>query len=142
MSHDGVRRNVTTLMRYPDVTFERLAKHWPELAAIPGSIALQLSIDARYSGYLNRQEADIAAFQKEEAVHIPRDLNIESIKSLSNEVKEKIRTYQPQTLGQARRIPGMTPAAIVAIKVHLDQAHAAQSHAPNATLSRGRNHVA
>jgi len=74
-----------------------------------------LEIDGRYSGYLERQDADIKAFRKDEGLHLPTGLDYAKVGSLSNEMQQKLTEHRPQTLGAAARIPGVTPAALVAL---------------------------
>jgi len=112
---DGVRRSAAELLGYPGMDMTALARLWPELAAIPADIAEQLEIDARYAGYIERQEADIRAFRRDEALRLPRDLNYDAIGSLSTEIRVKLRAAQPETLGAASRVSGVTPAALVAL---------------------------
>lgn len=119
VNQDGVRRTVADLLRYPDLDLTGLARLWPELAEIPADIGEQLEIDGKYSGYLDRQEADIRAFRKDEALVLPDDLDPDAIGSLSAEIRQKLRTGRPGTLGAAARIPGMTPAALVALLRHV-----------------------
>lgn len=119
VNQDGVRRTVADLLRYPDLDLAGLARLWPELAEIPAVIGEQLEIDGKYSGYLDRQEADIRAFRKDEALILPDDLDPDAIGSLSAEIRQKLRTGRPGTLGAAARIPGMTPAALVALLRHV-----------------------
>ncbi len=121
LRQDGVRRNAMTLLARPEVHFETLAKIWPALAEITADIQQQLEIEALYEGYLSRQDADIQTFKKEEALSIPATIDYEKIGSLSNEIKDKLMTHRPQTVGQAGRISGITPAAINALVVHLYQ---------------------
>jgi tRNA uridine 5-carboxymethylaminomethyl modification enzyme len=92
-----------------------LVRLWPELTAIPPDIAEQLEIDARYAGYIERQEADIRAFRRDEALRLPRDLDYDAVGSLSTEIRQKLRSAQPETLGAAARVSGVTPAALVAL---------------------------
>ena len=73
----------------------------------------QVEIDAHYAGYLIRQSHDISAFKKDESILIPEDINYNSFSGLSNEVKSKLISIKPKTLGQALRIDGMTPAAVI-----------------------------
>ncbi|MDD3289053.1 MAG: tRNA uridine-5-carboxymethylaminomethyl(34) synthesis enzyme MnmG [Alphaproteobacteria bacterium] len=115
INRDGVRRSVSRLISYPGVTFEKLAEVWPELKKIDADIIEQLEIDGKYAGYMERQNADIAAFKKDEALHLPDDLNVDEIGSLSAEIRQKLNKVKPETLGAAARIPGMTPAAVVAL---------------------------
>ena len=115
VNEDGVARNAAELLAYPDIDMARLAAIWPELAAIPPAIAEQLEIDARYAGYVERQSADIQAFRRDEALHLPVDLDYAAVGSLSNEIRDKLNKARPTTLGAASRISGVTPAALVAL---------------------------
>ncbi|MSP88747.1 MAG: tRNA uridine-5-carboxymethylaminomethyl(34) synthesis enzyme MnmG [Alphaproteobacteria bacterium] len=115
VNQDGVPRSAVDLLAYPDIAFDRLAVIWPELAAIPADVRLQLEIDARYAGYVQRQQADIRDFRRDEALALPADLNYDGIASLSAEVRAKLAAARPTTLGAAGRIPGMTPAALVTL---------------------------
>ncbi len=116
---DGVRRSAADLLRYPDIDLARLATLWPELADLPADIAEQVEIDGRYAGYLERQEADVRAFHKDEALALPSDLDYGAVAALSNEVREKLMAARPETLGAAARISGVTPAAVVALLRHV-----------------------
>lgn len=119
MSQDGEKRNGVQLLGHPGVNMAILCTVWPDLADIRADIAQQLEIEAMYAGYLSRQEADIKLFQKEEHLAIPDSLDYADIKSLSNEVRERLEAVRPTTIGQAGRIPGVTPAAVTALVVHL-----------------------
>ena len=119
VNQDGVRRSAADLLRYPDLDLAALARLWPELSAIPADVAEQLEIDGKYAGYLDRQEADIRAFRKDESLELPGDLDPDTIGSLSAEIRQKLRQARPATLGAAARIPGMTPAALVALLRHV-----------------------
>ena len=115
VNRDGVRRTAAELLSYPDIDVARLTTVWPQLAALEPAIVEQLEIDARYSGYLGRQEADILAFRRDEALLLPADLDYDVIGSLSMEVRNKLRGARPATLGAAARISGVTPAALTAL---------------------------
>lgn len=119
VNQDGVKRSAHDLMRYPDISFTALAGIWPELAQIDADIAEQIEIDARYAGYIQRQEADIQAFRRDENLKLPKDLDYAGVGSLSNEMQLKLRQHAPDTLGAASRIPGVTPAALVALLRHV-----------------------
>ncbi len=119
VNKDGVRRNVSDLLAYPDIDWEQLEGVWPELCGITGGIREQLEIDALYAGYMERHEADIRAFRKDEALELPSDLDYAQIGSLSGEVRQKLEQARPITLGAASRIPGVTPAALVALLRHV-----------------------
>jgi len=112
VNQDGVKRSAKTLLSYPDVTFGDLTRIWPELAQIPTEIVEQIEIDATYSAYLERQEADILAFRKDENLTLPKNLDYGAIGGLSNEVREKFIQARPATLGSAARISGVTPVAL------------------------------
>jgi tRNA uridine 5-carboxymethylaminomethyl modification enzyme len=112
---DGVPRSAAELLGYPGIDMTVLARLWPELAAIPPDIVEQLEIDARYAGYIERQEEDIRAFRRDEALRLPRDLDYDAVGSLSSEIRAKLRSAQPETLGAAARVSGVTPAALVAL---------------------------
>jgi tRNA uridine 5-carboxymethylaminomethyl modification enzyme len=115
INQDGVVRSALDLLAYPEIDWTRLISLWPELAPIPSGIAEQLTIDARYEGYLGRQRQDIAAYRRDEALELPADMDYAALGSLSNEIRQKLSTHRPATLGQAARISGVTPAALVAL---------------------------
>jgi tRNA uridine 5-carboxymethylaminomethyl modification enzyme len=112
---DGVRRNALELLALPGVDFQALCAIWPELAYSNRGICAQLEIDAQYAGYLGRQEADILAFRRDEALALPADLDYGAIVGLSNEIRQKLAAIRPATLGQAARIDGVTPAALTLV---------------------------
>ncbi len=120
VNHDGQHRTALDLLAYPTVSWADLVAAWPDaLGAVPPAIAEQLSIEARYAGYLARQEADIRAYRRDESLILPDDLDPETIGSLSSEIRALLRREQPRTLGQASRLPGMTPAATIALLRHV-----------------------
>ena len=119
INQDGVRRSAFDLLRYPDIALPQLASYWPELTQIAPEVAEQVEIEARYMGYLDRQDADVRAFRRDEALILPDNLDYGAIHGLSNEVREKLLAARPATLGAAGRIPGMTPAALVALLRHV-----------------------
>ena len=115
INQDGVRRNVIQMLRYPEMTMARVAEIWPELAGLPIEICEQLEVMGMYSGYMDRQEADVRAFRSDESLLIPADLDFDLIGGLSNEVCSKLKETRPTTLGAAARISGVTPAALTAL---------------------------
>ena len=115
VSRDGVRRSARDLLAYPGVDMRRLAALWPGLAATPPEIAEQLEIEAAYAAYLERQEADIRAFRRDEALTLPADIDYDGVASLSAEVRAKLKQARPATLGAASRLPGVTPAALIVL---------------------------
>jgi tRNA uridine 5-carboxymethylaminomethyl modification enzyme len=112
---DGVPRSASELLGYPTIGWSTLSAIWPELGDVPTGIIEQLEIDGRYAGYIERQEADIRAFRRDEALRLPGDLDYNTVGSLSSEVRGKLQAAQPETLGAAARVSGVTPAALVAL---------------------------
>lgn len=125
INQDGIRRSAFDLLRHPDMTYERLVKVWPELSGMDPAILEQVEIDAQYESYIQRQNADIQAFRKDEALQIPDNIDYSTIGSLSAEMRLKLSAHKPETLGAASRIPGVTPAALVAILRHVKRKKAA-----------------
>lgn len=110
---NGVRRNGLELLSLPDVDFDALSGIWPELGRIDAATAGQIARDSVYSNYLLRQERDAAALKRDEACRIPDGFDYGCIPGLSSELKSRLSGVGPETLGQAKRIEGMTPAALV-----------------------------
>ena len=119
INQDGRRRNLFDLLALPQFNLSVATKIWPELSTLPKRIAEQLEFDALYAGYLERQQADIIAFKKDEARRLPSDLDYDEIPGLSNEVRTKLKAARPETLGQASRLEGVTPAALAIILAQL-----------------------
>ncbi|WP_181705110.1 tRNA uridine-5-carboxymethylaminomethyl(34) synthesis enzyme MnmG [Chthonobacter rhizosphaerae] len=119
LNQDGARRSAYDLLSYPEMTLDRLAAVWPELGAVPPVAREALQIEALYAVYLGRQEADIAAFRRDESLAVPGDFDYGVVVGLSNEVRQKLSATRPMTLGQAARIDGVTPAAVTLILAHL-----------------------
>ena len=119
VNQDGVRRSAFDLLSYPDLDFGQLVQVWPELADMDPAIAEQVATDALYAVYLDRQAADIEALKRDEALGIPEGFDFGALAGLSNEVKQKLDTVRPATLGQASRMDGMTPAALTLLLSHI-----------------------
>lgn len=115
VNRDGQHRSAFDLIGYAHVGWEGAARVWPELNGWPAPIIEQVKIDALYSGYMERQDIDIEAFRKDEALLIPADFDYAAVGSLSTEVRTKLEKARPATLGAAARLPGVTPAALVAL---------------------------
>lgn len=124
VNQDGVRRNAYDLLS-SGVEFTQLCELWPELKALSPEIAEQVEIDGKYAGYMERQEADIKAFLRDEAMLLPEDLDIDAVGSLSAETRQKLKKVKPATIGAAARIPGITPAAIISLLRHVKRANKA-----------------
>ena len=108
---DGQRRSAFDLLAYPDVSTEDVTRVWPKIGTIGTPILEQLSIDAQYAVYLERQKADVAAMRRDEGVNIPDWLDYSVIPGLSAELQQKLSQGKPATMAQAMGIEGMTPAA-------------------------------
>ncbi|MCF4166818.1 tRNA uridine-5-carboxymethylaminomethyl(34) synthesis enzyme MnmG [Zavarzinia compransoris] len=119
VNQDGQRRSLLDLMRLPGVTLDRVAGHWPGLAGLRPDVAEQVEIEALYAGYLDRVEADIRAFRRDEGLSLPADIDYRGIGGLSAEVRLKLEATRPPTLGAASRISGVTPAALTALLAHV-----------------------
>lgn len=119
VNQDGQRRSAFQLLSYPTIGFDDLAAIWPELGGLSASVREQIEIDALYAGYLDRQEADVIAFRRDENLRLPADLDYAAVGGLSNEVRQKFAAARPVTLGQAGRIEGVTPGALTALLAHV-----------------------
>lgn len=116
---DGKRRSLFELLAYPNVTRTDVETICPQLCDYDESLREQLAIEALYAGYVSRQDADIKQFKSQERLLIPGDFSYHHISGLSSELLEKLQTIRPQSLGQASRIEGMTPAALTLLLVHI-----------------------
>ena len=112
---DGVQRSAWSLLSQADMGIERLTTVWPDLGAIPADCAAQLAIEGKYQAYIKRQESDIKDWKREQGLALPPDLDYTQVGSLSTEVRLKLAAARPETLGDAGRLPGMTPAAVTAL---------------------------
>ena len=118
LNKDGQRRSAFELLAYPEIGWTEVLRIWPELSAIDGSVAVHLEIDAKYDVYLKRQAADVDAFRRDEGL-VLSDVDYRQVPGLSNEVRAKLETARPWTVGQAGRIDGMTPAALGIVAAYL-----------------------
>ncbi|MFN0023548.1 MAG: tRNA uridine-5-carboxymethylaminomethyl(34) synthesis enzyme MnmG [Parvularculaceae bacterium] len=115
VNQDGRRRSVVDLLALSGVSLKTLAGVWPEAGSFRPDVAEQIEIEALYAGYLDRQEADILAFRKDESLRLPHDTPYASITGLSHEVRLKLAEVRPATIGQAGRIEGVTPASLAVL---------------------------
>ena len=116
---DGAKRTAADLLALEAVGFAEIQLLWPELAAIPDNLHAQLAADCRYAGYVGRQQSDIEALRRDEAVMIPPQTDFSMVGGLSAESRDILAKYQPETIGQANRLPGLTPAAVVSVLRHV-----------------------
>ena len=124
---DGVKRSCMEVIGQRNVQLSKLREIFPSIPSYDPSLDKQVEIDAHYAGYLSRQDRDIKAFNKDEALVIPENFNYDVLSGLSNEVKSKLNHIRPKTLGQALRIDGMTPSAVVIILSNIKKRRAKQS---------------
>ena len=115
VNHDGQRRTAFQLLSMPGVTFDKLVRAEPTLAVISADIREQLGRDALYATFIDRQRDDVAHLKRDEALRIPAGFNYVSLQGLSTELRLKLERVRPETLAQAGRIEGMTPAALTLI---------------------------
>ena len=118
-SRDGGARSGADLLALEGIGITDILPLWPEHAAISPDLYGQLEADYRYAGYIARQQADIDALRRDEAVLIPAQTDFAMVGGLSTESKDILRRFQPETIGHANRLPGLTPAAVVAILHHI-----------------------
>jgi tRNA uridine 5-carboxymethylaminomethyl modification enzyme len=122
---DGQRRDLVQLLAYREIGFADLRRLWPQIGAWTDDVREQVEIDAAYAGYLERQDADVAAFRRDEALTLPPELDYGAVGGLSHEARERLAEIRPATLGQAARIEGVTPGALTALLAHVRRPRAA-----------------
>ncbi len=119
INQDGVTRTALDLLAYPDINVSDLIVIWPELSSLSGEQTTYLKTHATYAGYLERQARDIEAFRRDAGLRIPSDLDYNAIGGLSNEVRQKLEAGRPETLGQASKLEGVTPGALMAVLAYM-----------------------
>ncbi len=119
VNQDGLRRSALDLLGMPDVGWMGIRAQWPELASLSPDVVEALEAEALYAGYIQRQDADVAALRREDGLALPASLDYASMPSLSAELRHKLQLVRPATLGQASRMDGMTPAALAVILGHV-----------------------
>ena len=119
IAKDGVYRTANEILSQKGVNMNNIREIWPEITKNSKEIDESLEIEAHYKGYLTKQSADILAFKKDENLKIPKNIDYEALSGLSNEVKSKFKKIKPQTMGQALRIDGITPAAVYILLSHV-----------------------
>jgi tRNA uridine 5-carboxymethylaminomethyl modification enzyme len=119
LNQDGQRRTAFDLLSYPSIAIADLARIWPRFGELAPKIAEQIEIDAKYQVYLSRQAADVAAYRRDESFALPDDLDYDALPGLSNEVRQKLISQKPRTIGHAGKIDGVTPAALTLLVAHV-----------------------
>ncbi len=122
--------NLYDLLRRPEVNFKNLQKLTAQASIdIPTNVSEQIEIQAKYAGYIERQNDQVKRLSKQEDVKLPEELNYAEVTGLSNEAKQKLIEIRPATIGQAARISGITPSAISLLLVHLKSNNASRQSA-------------
>ena len=119
LRRDGQRRSAFDLLSYPDIGVADIARIWPRFGELDPKIAEQLEIDAKYAVYLDRQAADVESYRRDEALALGDDIDYETLPGLSNEVRHKLQTHKPRTIGHASRLDGITPAALTLLAAYV-----------------------
>ncbi len=119
VNQDGIKRSAHELLGHRDIGKERVLEIWPEVGEIPQQYLELCRNNSMYESYVRRQEADIEAYRKDENLVFPKGMDFCSVGGLSNEARQALETVKPQTLGQAARIPGITPAATIILLRHV-----------------------
>lgn len=122
VNQDGVRRTGLDLLAYPDISIGDLTEAWPDLTGFDAAILSQVSNDALYANYIERQKTEILAMERDSALKIPDGFIYSGIPGLSNELQAKLNLIRPSSIAQAGRIDGMTPAALTLILAKVRQA--------------------
>ncbi len=122
VGQDGRRRNGFELLAFPDITFDQLDGLSEGVYAITPDIREQIARDALYANYVARQAQDVQAMRRDEETRIPDDFRYEGLQGLSNELSAKLQRVRPETIAQAGRVEGMTPAALTLLLAKLRQA--------------------
>ncbi len=113
VNQDGIKRSAYELIGHRDIGKEKVVEVWPEVGQIPQQYLELCRNNSMYESYVRRQEADIEAYRKDENLVFPKGMDFGSLGGLSNEARQALEIVKPQTLGQAARIPGITPAAAI-----------------------------
>jgi len=119
INQDGRWRSLLEVLALPDVPQGAVEQAFPWLLDLPSAVRAQVEAEALYAPYLQRQAAELRLLEREERLAIPRGLDFTMIPGLSNEMRQRLHAAQPSTLGSAGRVPGITPAALAALAVHL-----------------------
>ncbi|HET7679217.1 MAG TPA: tRNA uridine-5-carboxymethylaminomethyl(34) synthesis enzyme MnmG [Xanthobacteraceae bacterium] len=128
LNKDGQRRSAFELLAYPTIELDQVATIWPQLRDFSPSVAQQLEIEAKYDVYMQRQAADVESYRRDESFELPSEFDYATLPGLSNEVRQKLGSIRPRTIGQAGRIDGITPAALTLLVAHARRRKRAAKH--------------
>ena len=112
---DGRQRSPYDVLSLRDITQDQIVQAFPVLAGLSPKVYAALETEARYAGYLDRQEAEIRSFRRQEDIQLPSHLDVAELGGLSAEIRSNLTEQRPRSLGAASRIPGMTPAALAVL---------------------------
>ncbi len=112
---------LATLLSRPEVTYDQIASLDPDRPELPREVAEQVEIQIKYEGYIKRQEIQVKRFRKLENYKIPQNIDYSGLRGISHEGREKFSQIQPLSLGQAKRIPGISPADITALMINVEK---------------------
>ena len=111
--------SIAELLKRPELDYVAIRDAAPADIDVPDAVAEQVTIQLKYSGYIDRQQQDIDRLQRHEAMVIPEDIDFDQVEGLSNEIRQKLSETRPNNLARAGRIPGVTPAALSLLLVYL-----------------------
>ena len=120
-----------SLLKRPELSYKDIEDISPPDKELDSRVKEEVEIECKYEGYIKRQEAEVKKLKELESIKIPKDLPVDEISGLSNEIKQKLKELCPQTLGQASRIPGFTPAAISILRVYIQKCKASEKEVKN-----------
>jgi tRNA uridine 5-carboxymethylaminomethyl modification enzyme len=115
---DNIGSKLVTLVRRPDIAIADIVKYSDYLKSLPAGLARRVDIEVKYEGYIARELKDVRTTEALDRIRIPVSTDYPRISGLSNEVIQKLTDFRPETLGQASRISGLTPAAIQVLRIH------------------------
>jgi tRNA uridine 5-carboxymethylaminomethyl modification enzyme len=121
LNQDGKKRNGIQILSLPDVQFRDIVRLFPDLRCVTTEISTQIERDALYSNYIDRQQKDVDALKRDEALVLQESFPYDEIQGLSNELKSKLLNSKPVSVAHAARIDGMTPAALTLVVAKLRQ---------------------
>ncbi|HPN88243.1 MAG TPA: tRNA uridine-5-carboxymethylaminomethyl(34) synthesis enzyme MnmG [Candidatus Omnitrophota bacterium] len=110
---------LSDILKRPEINFKIIEKIDPSLKGLSSKVIEQITYEIKYEGFILRQQKDVERFKYIENIKIPADIDYEAIPSLSKEIRQKLKTFEPMNLGQAHRISGVTPAAITVLMIYL-----------------------
>lgn len=119
VKQDGRVRSAFEVLGFPTTSLDDVLRVWPSLTQHGTKTLQQVAVDAHYAVYVDRQDAEVVALNKESAVAIPADIDFDGLPGLSNELKQRLKAARPTTLAEARRLEGMTPSALALLLVHV-----------------------